>query len=697
MEINHSFYIKPIFIFLITLTTLNGQDNYQNGAWSDPIPFDLVPVAVANLPDGRLITWSSKFHDNFGGEDGFTFTQIFDPSIGADGDVLARTVTQTNHDMFCPGITNLPDGRIMATGGSSSERSSIYNPTTETWIRADDMNIPRGYHGAVTLSDGSTFTIGGSWSGGEGNKDAEIWRPETGWRVLSGLQNEILWNVNDSDSEGQGIYRLDNHAWLWPAPNGKIFHAGPGETMHWIDEKGNNGNGSFSSAGKRLNDTYSMNGNTVMFDIGKLLKVGGSGTYALDSPANENSYVIDINDENNVQTIPTLNSMENARVFVSSVVLPNGEVLIVGGMDKADDFSDTGAYLTGEIYNPDTNSFRTVASMQVPRTYHSAGILLNDGRVFIGGGGLCGNCDDLNHFDAEIYSPPYLFNTNGSLATRPEIEAPEVADYNSDISVTGTQGIVEFSLIRFSSATHSVNNEQRRIPISFSENAGAYNLTIPNRELLPPGNYMLFALDSFGVPSISETVRVGSALPVENLPNLVLDLKFEEGTGINVVDSSGNGNNATIVERDNNKNPIPVTQSYWTSDGLFGNAMEMDGKEFESNSIVEVPYSDSMASIDEELTVMAWVYRDEIEKNVAILSHDYPSLFFGFHNSLYKLEFPTNNGSSVNCYVGYSPAQKWVHIAATFDGQVGRLYANGVEICSDLASGQINLESSEQF
>ena len=55
-------------------------------------------------------------------------------------------------------------------------------------------------------------------------------------------------------------------------------------------------------------------------------------------------------------------------------------------------------------------------------------------------------------------------------------------------------------------------------------------------------------------------------------------LKFDEGFGIDVVDNSMYGNNAVIVERDNNKNPIPVTQEYWSSEGVFGSAMEMDGK-----------------------------------------------------------------------------------------------------------------------
>ena len=689
------YLIALLFTFsFFNFSVATSQQPSQDGQWSAPIPFDVVPVAVANLPDGRLITWSSKYHDKFGGGDGYTFTQIFDPSIGNVGEVLPRTVTQTNHDMFCPGINNLPDGRILATGGSSSERASIYDPVSETWIRADDMNIPRGYQGAVTLSDGSVFTIGGSWSGGRGDKDAELWTPETGWNLLPGLPNEILWNTADANSEPQGVYRLDNHAWLWAAPNGKVFHAGPGETMHWIDV---NGNGSFSEIGRRSNDTYSINGNTVMFDIGKILKVGGSTTYSSNSPGNEKSYVIDINNENNVTVVPTANSMDKSRIYVSSTVLPNGEVLVLGGMDNATVFSDTGAFLSGEIYNPTTNYFRTVASMQVPRTYHSAAILLNDGRVFIGGGGLCGNCGDANHLDAEIYSPPYLFNTNGSLATRPTIEAPETADYNTNITVSGSSNITNFSLIRFSSATHSVNNEQRRIPVSFSQSGGSYSVSIPNRELLPPGYYMLFALDNSGVPSMAESIKIGSAIPVSNSRNLVLDLSFDAGSGVSVEDGSIYGNNATIVERDNNKNPVPVTQSYWTNNGLFGNAMEMDGKEFESNSIVEIPFSASMATVKKEITVMAWVYRDEIEKNVAILSHDYPKLFFGFHNSLYKWEFPTSDGSSVNCYVGYSPPQKWVHIAATYDGKFGKLYANGVEICSDKASGEITMEEVDGF
>ena len=60
------------------------------------------------------------------------------------------------------------------------------------------------------------------------------------------------------------------------------------------------------------------------------------------------------------------------------------------------------------------------ASSALPRTYHSSAVLVPDGRVFVGGGGLCGDCG-VNHLDAEMYSPAYLFNEDGTAADRPTV------------------------------------------------------------------------------------------------------------------------------------------------------------------------------------------------------------------------------------------------------------------------------------
>ncbi|MGC1632062.1 MAG: galactose oxidase-like domain-containing protein [Gelidibacter sp.] len=700
---NYSGFV--LILFLLGFTGFShAQSPHTQGQWSPKIEFDLVPVAVANLPDGRLVTWSSKYHDDFGGHDGYTFTQIFDPLGGPDGmgGILPRTVTDTNHDMFCPGINNLADGRILVTGGSSAEKSSIYDPKTQKWTSAADLNIPRGYQGAVTLADGSVFTIGGSWSGDAtyGGRDAEIWTEATGWTRLTGLPGELLWNANDLLGELEGEYRLDNHAWLWAAPNGKIFHAGPGEEMHWIDV---NGVGSYTPAGpngKRLDDHESMNGNTAMFDIGKILKLGGSRSYSSDTPSNDKSYVIDINNGDVVTITPTANSMAHSRIYVTSVVLPNGEVLVLGGMDTSVVFSDTGAHLSAEMFNPDDNEFRTLASMIVPRTYHSTGILLNDGRVFMGGGGLCGTCGDVNHTDAEIYSPPYLFDANGDLAVRPILNAPDKAFYARQLTVNATPGIQEFSFMRMSSATHSVNNEQRRVPVDFTSNTGTYVLDMPNANLMPPGYYMLFALNADGVPSIAEAVMVGPPDSIINGNNLLVEFDFFEGSGALVMDTSRNENHGTMKERDDDGAPTGLSREYWSTDGLSGNALEMDGIEHQSNTILEIPYTSTLpANLTDQITVMAWVNRNSGSvvlgtnkvPNVSIFSHDYPrSFFMGYHDSQFKTEFRTSTGGHFNGYteVLYKPGE-WQHFVSTYDGNLGRVYVDGVQIFQQEVSGNL--------
>uniref|UniRef100_UPI00257BDDEB PKD domain-containing protein n=4 Tax=Maribacter TaxID=252356 RepID=UPI00257BDDEB len=703
------------FIFLFFISSSYSQALNEVGEWGGAIPFEIVPVAVANLPDGRLLTWSSQFPNTFDEiGDGYTYTELFDPNGNNGlGRALGMTLTDTDHDMFCPGINNLADGSILSAGGTTSERTSIYDPKTNLWTRAADMNIPRGYQGNVTLSNGAVFTVGGSWSNGAGNnggKAAEIWSPESGWINLPGITGESIYNSNDLNLESQTnpLYRVDNHVWLWPAPNGKLFHAGPSEEMHWIDLDAPGG--SISSAGFRADDTYSMKGTTVMFDIGKILKVGGATSYGESynstTPAKNNSYVIDINvPYPQSPTVISAGHLSESRTMHNSTVLPNGQVLVTGGLDRGAVFTDVGARHVAELYTPSLNggsgTWKTVAEMQEARTYHSVAILMTDGRVFVGGGGLCDNllngCN--NHFSAEIYSPPYLFDSSGDLAIRPIIShAPESSGYNSNITVTASIGITEFSLVRFSAATHSTNNEQRRIPVSFTGN-GTYNITIPNRELLPPGYYMLFGLDNNGVPSKAATIKIGSALPLEIAnENLIVDMQFEDASGSNALDSSIYSNDASIVEYDDQGSPVANAGNYsWTS-GIIGGAIEFNGLEHSSNALIDIPSSASLQTLDEQITVMAWAYRNSAGStipetgkvaNVGLFSHDYVStLFFGFHNTLYKWAFVTNNGP-VDLYAGRAPMDTWVHMAATYDGNTAKLYANGKLIAWKELSGTI--------
>ena len=151
-----------------------------------------------------------------------------------------------------------------------------------------------------------------------------------------------------------------------------------------------------------------------------------------------------------------------------------------------------------------------LAPMAIPRTYHSVALLLPDARVFVGGGGLCGTCTT-NHLDGEIFTPPYLLNADGSARTRPTIvTAPATAAAGSSISVTTGAQITKFSLMRMSTVTHTVNTDQRRIPLTATAVSGnTASLALPaDRGVLVPGPYLLFAVDGNGVPSVASMITI---------------------------------------------------------------------------------------------------------------------------------------------------------------------------------------------
>ena len=80
----------------------------------------------------------------------------------------------------------------------------------------------------------------------------------------------------------------------------------------------------------------------------------------------------------------------------------------------------------------------TLAAMQITRQYHSTALLLPDGRVLSSGGGICGTCDQVGYLgkNAEIFSPPYLFQADGTLAPRPVIaSAPAATTYGAQFDI----------------------------------------------------------------------------------------------------------------------------------------------------------------------------------------------------------------------------------------------------------------------
>ena len=95
---------------------------------------------------------------------------------------------------------------------------------------------------------------------------------------------------------------------------------------------------------------------------------------------------------------------------------------------------------------------------------------------------------------------------------RPTITAaPTTAGFGTVVPVsTDTTGISKVTLVRTGSATHTVDFDQRHVPVGFTTAGTVVNVTMPSdRNLAPPGYYMLFVFNRAGVPSVARILRLG--------------------------------------------------------------------------------------------------------------------------------------------------------------------------------------------
>jgi hypothetical protein len=208
------------------------------------------------------------------------------------------------------------------------------------------------------------------------------------------------------------------------------------------------------------------------------------------------------------QTNPTWQQkspMTYPRFLHNLVSLPDGKVMVIGGSTIVSLISTTGI-LQSEMWDPDSETWTQLTPMQHPRMYHATALLLPDGRVLVAGGGKLAPAVD--YPDAEIYSPPYLFK-----GARPTItSAPSSVTYgaNMTINTPNAANVNSVSFVRLSSVTHAINTDQRYIPLTFTKNAGSLTVKAPtNSNIAPPGYYMLFIVNSVGVPSVAKIIQLG--------------------------------------------------------------------------------------------------------------------------------------------------------------------------------------------
>jgi hypothetical protein len=213
-------------------------------------------------------------------------------------------------------------------------------------------------------------------------------------------------------------------------------------------------------------------------------------------------------------------SMTFGRWYPSAVTLADGRVLALSGQKPADANGPRGSVTIPEVYDPERNEWRllwnpeterwtVVASSLRSRMYHSTSVLLPDGRVLTAGGENCGSNGRTNveETNGEIYSPPYLFR-----GPRPVIDAtPTELSYGMSFRVDtpNADSIDSVALLRPGAVTHSVDQGQRYVPLTFKRRSGRLDVDAPaGGGTAPPGYYMLFIVDDAGVPSVAKFVRI---------------------------------------------------------------------------------------------------------------------------------------------------------------------------------------------
>jgi Galactose oxidase-like, Early set domain/Kelch motif len=286
------------------------------------------------------------------------------------------------------------------------------------------------------------------------------------------------------------------------APDGRVFGYGSsksGAKMYYVDT---NASGSLELAG-RLPFKLIAYSPAAMFRSGRILQ--------LDPDSNQ-AIVIDFNSDPPKWTYT--NPLSSARLWSNSTILPDGKVLITGGESR---FNGDGAeeerfavnYV--EIWDPETGEWKQGASGARARLYHSTALLLPDASVLVAGGGAKPGAP-LNNLNAEIFYPPFLFNSSGDLADRPKIESiPRSLKHGQHFSlpVSGLSGPARVTMIKTGAVTHSNNMEQRFFELKSSFNENHLEVDAPSSvNFATPGFYLIFVIDAKGVPSIGEIVKL---------------------------------------------------------------------------------------------------------------------------------------------------------------------------------------------
>jgi hypothetical protein len=408
-------------------------------------------------------------------------------------------------DLFCCGHAFLPDGRLLAAGGTGQydpffglKQAVAFDPfegapdpgsptgAAGAWTAAPDMTGGRWYPTLLPLADGRVLAVSGLDEKNELNVVPETYL-DGSWTSLSPSPHWPMYAHLFLLQDGRvfysgGQYGANNgvRPTIWdPATNASTDLQGV-----LPDPQARNQSASVLLPPAQDQRVMIMGGGP--FDMHD--QTGAVASVAIaDLAAPQPAY----------RSVAGLNM---ARMHLCATLLPDRTVLVSGGAMMEENAAQ--AAFAAEIYHPDPGAgpgrWAMAAESRVPRLYHSVAVLMPDGKVITAGSNPQRKTEELR---IEVFWPPYLFET-----TRPEITVADTElGYGGAVAVTvpDAAGLASACLVQAGATTHSSNCEQRLVDLPLTvTGANTASLALPvTATLAPPAWYLLFVVNAEGIPS----------------------------------------------------------------------------------------------------------------------------------------------------------------------------------------------------
>jgi hypothetical protein len=473
---------SPLAGYLATPARAAAADPAVVGSWAEP--FNMGGIAIHSTLTHVDDVLFYQYVEGDPTVDHTSYVATWNYRTGA----TAEARLPYHRDVFCASQGVLPDGRVFIAGGHDHTtgktqsavgvaNTDIYNPTNRTWTATAPLTEKRWYPTVVAMPNGRMLVFGGQARANAPSNTVEEYDAEA----------NTMRTLPSTATKPVGLYPR-----MFVLPNGKVIKVGTARMTNYFNPSTNAwSNVAAMRYGARIRGSAAL-----LPGATRVLTVGGQSSGQV--PPTGTAEILDTS----VATPAwrSTGSLTYPRQLANLVTLPDGQVLVVGGGAQ---YRYTDPVKIPELYDPATGTWTPMAPQQAGRMYHSTAILLPDARVL-----SAGQDNGPLATYGEIFSPPYLF-----CGARPSITAaPASTPYGRalDISTPDASTIKGVTVIKACAMTHEVDSDQRSIPLTFTAADGKITAQSPaNKNVAPPGYYMLFIVNSNGVPSVAPWIRIG--------------------------------------------------------------------------------------------------------------------------------------------------------------------------------------------